>query len=181
MLINLAMLKRECKSPFIERIEQSLSTIVALQDNLKLFLKNIKSDKRKISLNKILQERIEYFRSLYPHLRFSLQAKENLTIFTQKDLFLRIIDNLLSNACKYNKKDGFVKISIEKNRIIIEDSGRGIKDSKRVFDRFYKESDRGIGIGLSIVKKLCEELDIKISLQSEPGVGTKVILDFTHT
>ncbi|SMC08445.1 sensor histidine kinase [Nitratiruptor tergarcus] len=181
MLINLSMLKRECKSPFISRIEQSLNTIVALQDNLKLFLKNIKPDKTKVSLNTLLKERVEYFRSLYPDLTFSLIAKEDLSLMTQKELFIRIIDNLLSNACKYNKKGGFVKIYIEKNRIIIEDNGRGIKNSQKVFDRFYKESDRGIGIGLSIVKKLCEELDIDITLQSKPGEGTKVYLDFTHT
>ena len=178
MMINLVMLKRECKSPFIDRIEQSLNTIVSLQENLKLFLKNIKSEKDKILCNDLIKDRIAYFKSLYPDLHFELIEKTKLQIMTQKELFTRIIDNILSNACKYNKKNGFVKIVIDKQHIIIEDSGKGIKNSKRVFDRFYKESDRGIGIGLSIVKKLCDELDIRIKIESEVDKGTKVHLFF---
>ncbi len=181
MVLNLEMLKKDCQSPFIKRIEQSIDTIVSLQENLKLFLKNIKSDAKKIDLAKLASERIEYFKSLYPTLKFDLEVKEPFTINAPQDLLVRIVDNILSNACKYNKKRGFVKVVVDGHKMIIEDSGRGIKESKRVFDRFYKESDRGIGIGLSIVKKLCEELDIKIDIESEIGKGTKVILKFPRT
>jgi len=179
--LNLEMLKKDCHSPFIKRIEQSIQTILSLQENLKLFLKNVKSKAEPIDLAKLVAERLDYFRSLYPSLQFELKVKEPLTINAPKDLLLRIIDNILSNACKYNKKRGFVKVTLESNKMIIEDSGKGIKESKKVFDRFYKESDRGIGIGLSIVKKLCDELDIKIDIQSELGKGTKVILKFPRT
>ena len=181
MVLNLEMLKKDCHSPFIKRIEQSIQTILSLQENLKLFLKNVKSKAEPIDLAKLVAERLDYFRSLYPSLQFELKVKEPLTINAPKDLLLRIIDNILSNACKYNKKRGFVKVTLESNKMIIEDSGKGIKESKKVFDRFYKESDRGIGIGLSIVKKLCDELDIKIDIQSELGKGTKVILKFPRT
>ena len=181
MVLNLEMLKKDCHSPFIKRIEQSIQTILSLQENLKLFLKNVKSKAEPIDLAKLTAERLDYFRSLYPSLQFELKVKEPLTINAPKDLLLRIIDNILSNACKYNKKRGFVKVTLESNKMIIEDSGKGIKESKKVFDRFYKESDRGIGIGLSIVKKLCDELDIKIDIQSELGKGTKVILKFPRT
>ena len=178
MVLNLTMLKKDCQSPFINRIEQSIETIVSLQENLKLFLKNVKSDAEPVDLAKLASQRIEYFKSLYPSLRFELEVKEPLTINAPKDLLVRILDNILSNACKYNKKRGFVKVVIDSNKMIIEDSGKGIKESKKVFDRFYKESDRGIGIGLSIVKKLCDELDIHIDIQSEVGKGTKVTLKF---
>ncbi len=180
MMINLVMLKKGCQSPFIDRIEQSLNTIVSLQENLKLFLKNIKTEKERVDCNKLIKERLSCFQSLYPELHFELIEKTKLSIETQKELFTRIIDNILSNACKYNKPKGFVKVIINYNHIVIEDSGKGIKNSKKVFDRFYKESDRGIGIGLSIVKKLCDELDIKITIESEEGKGTKVHLFFTH-
>ena len=180
MMINLVMLKKVCQSPFIDRIEQSLNTIVSLQENLKLFLKNIKSEKERVECNSLIKERLSCFEGLYPHLHFELIEKTKLSIYTQKELFTRIIDNILSNACKYNKANGFVKVIINHNHIIIEDSGKGIKNSKKVFDRFYKESDRGIGIGLSIVKKLCDELDIKIAIESEVDKGTKVHLFFNH-
>jgi len=181
MVLNIEMAKRECKSPFLDRISQSIETILALQENLRLFLKNIKSEPNKISLNQLVKDRLRYFSSLYPNLHFQLQERAKVTLYIQKDLLTRILDNLLSNAAKYNKRGGYVRAIVERNRLIIEDSGKGIKDRKRVFDRFYKESDRGIGIGLSIVKKLCDELDIKIDIESEVGKGTRVSLKFNGT
>ena len=181
MILNLEMLKKDCHSPFIKRIEQSIDTIVSLQENLKLFLKNVKSSAQVIDMAQLLSERIEYFKSLYPSLELTLEVKEPFTFQAPKDLLVRIIDNILSNACKYNKKRGFVKVVLDNHIIVIEDSGKGIKNKKKVFDRFYKESDRGIGIGLSIVKKLCDELNIHINIQSELGKGTKVILKFPRT
>ena len=83
-----------------------------------------------------------------------------------------MIDNILSNAFKYNKKNGSVDISYRNTVLEIKDTGKGIKNPKRVFDRFYKEQERGIGIGLHIVKKLCEELDVAITLSSKIEVGT---------
>jgi len=181
MIINLVMLKKGCDSPYIERIEQSLNTIVSLQDNLRHFLKNIKSDKSKVNLNALVKERIGCFKNLYPNLTFEVVEKAKVTLFTQQELLVRIIDNLISNACKYNKPNGKVEVTILKHKLIIADTGRGIKNKNRVFDRFYKESDRGIGIGLSIVKKLSEELDIQIELESKVGEGTKVTLHLPHS
>ena len=42
-----------------------------------------------------------------------------------------------------------------------------IKDTKKVFHRYYKENESGLGIGLSIVKQLCNNLDIKINIESK--------------
>ena len=97
---------------------------------------------------------------------------------TNRDALNRIVYNLLSNAGKYIKQNGKVFIRLENNQLIIKDTGKGIKDPKRVFERFYKEQERGIGIGLHIVKKLCDELGIDITLSSEVGVGTEFRLDF---
>ena len=56
---------------------------------------------------------------------------------------------------------------------------RSINNPKRIFDRFYKEQDRGIGIGLHIVKKLCDELGIKISVDSKLESSTTFSLDIS--
>ncbi len=180
MILNLELLKKECNSPLLLRLQKSIDTIVSLQDNLRIFLKNIKEGKQEVHCNKLLRDRVNYFKALYPKLHFKIIEKSDLILLTQKELLTRIFDNLLSNACKYNKKNGSITIIVERRKVIIEDTGKGIKNSKRVFDRFYKEHDRGIGIGLSIVKKLCEELDIKIDIESEIGKGTKVVLEFNE-
>jgi len=68
----------------------------------------------------------------------------------------------------------------QKNKTLnIIDSGKGIQNPKRIFERFYKEQERGIGIGLHIVKKLCDELDVKISVDSKLGSGTAFSLDLS--
>ncbi len=174
--LNVELLKKNCKSPYLDRITKSIDTIVSLQENLRLFLKNIKKESKQINVNSLVKSRVSFFKSLYPNLRYKVIDKSRLNISTQEELFTRIIDNIISNASKYNKRGGYVYVIVDKNKIVIEDSGRGIKNPKKVFDRFYKESDRGIGIGLSIVKKLCDELDIKIDIESEPQKGTRVIL-----
>ena len=91
----------------------------------------------------------------------------------------RIIDNILTNACKYNKKKGSVYIIIENKKLIIEDTGIGIKNINNIFQRYYKENDRGLGIGLNIVKQLCDILNVDINIKSELDKGTKVTLVFS--
>nr|WP_228135529.1 ATP-binding protein [Halarcobacter anaerophilus] len=97
---------------------------------------------------------------------------------SNKNALERIFDNLLTNACKYNKKKGEVRIFAKDNKVFIEDTGVGIKSVNRVFERYYKENDRGLGIGMNIVKKLCESLNIEIKIKSKVGEGTKVELAF---
>lgn len=90
------------------------------------------------------------------------------------------MDNILINASKYNSPIGEVIVSIRGDTIEIRDSGKGIKDIDKVFQRYYKEQKRGIGLGLHIVLKLCNELNITIELESEVDIGTVVILDLKH-
>ena len=83
-------------------------------------------------------------------------AKLSVLIVTNSDAMNRIVDNIINNACKYNKKNGSVWISIhpQNHTLHIEDNGKGIESPEKVFNRFYKEHERGLGIGLHIVKKL---------------------------
>jgi signal transduction histidine kinase len=82
-------------------------------------------------------------------------------IKSDKNAITRIIYNLLSNACKYNTSDGFIEVILDDKILSIKNSSYGIKNPDKIFDRFYKESDRGMGIGLHIVDKLCSEIGIK--------------------
>ena len=116
----------------------------------------------------------------YINLRYSIKIESDIYIKSNKKGLTRIIDNLLSNASKYNIDNGTVDITYQRDKKIltISDSGIGIKNPSKVFDRFYKEHDRGVGIGLHIVQKLCNELNINISIESRVGVGTTIFLKF---
>jgi len=177
MLINLKLFKREIgDNPKIQRLENNIQSILSLQDNLQIFLKGIPKQLDKFSLKTLVKSRVQYFQVLYPDIQYTISIP-TLNIETNKDAFTRILDNLLSNAGKYNIANGKVNIELEGNNLYIEDTGKGIKKPTKVFDRYYKEQDRGIGIGLHIVKKLCDELLIQISIESKENKGTKINLN----
>lgn len=121
---------------------------------------------------------------------FTNKSKEPLYVHSnEKSLFI-ILTNLIQNALKYSKADMEVYITLwkENNSAILEvkDQGIGIeKESQsKVFNPFFRENSnelgkiQGSGLGLSIVKKLCDKLDIEIFLNSQKGHGTSVRLVF---
>jgi len=169
--LNLSVLKRKIQNRNIERIEGGVETILNLQNNLKEYLEDDIKKSEKFELKEIVEQRVNYMQDLYPHITFLTDIDEKI-LYCYKDGFVRIIDNILSNACKYNKKDGSVTIKLKNKTLEISDTGSGIKNPKKIFNRFYKETSRGLGIGLHIVKKLSKKMHIPISVNSELGIGT---------
>ena len=179
MRINFKMLKKEIGvNQKIQRIENNIETILTLQNNLQIFLKGLHNQADRFDLQQVMINRISYFETLYRDIEYNSELDSSFVI-TNKDAFIRIIDNLLSNAGKYNKANGSVKIYMVQNKLIIEDTGVGIKNPSKIFSRYYKEQDRGIGIGLHIVKKLCDELRLSIKVKSKENEGTKMIVDLS--
>lgn len=178
--LNTSMLKDEHGSTAkINRIENAVQNILNLQSNLRSYLDNSATQKEIMDLSSFIKNRVLMIDKNYRGIEFHVDI-ENIYINTNKDAFTRIVDNLVSNAAKYNKSQGKVTISYKKHFLYIEDTGKGIQNPKKVFERFYKEQDRGIGIGLHIVKKLCDEMNITISIESKVKVGTTVILDLKN-
>ena len=179
MMINLKLFKREIgENQKIQRLENNIQSILSLQDNLRIFLKGVPAQSEKFSLKELLQNRVHYFEVLYPDVTYKIDIDKTM-LETNMDAFTRIVDNLLSNAGKYNIANGAVDIVLKGSNLMIHDTGKGIENPSKVFDRYYKEQDRGIGIGLHIVKKLCDELTIPINIQSKKDAGTMIGLNLT--
>ncbi len=179
MMINLKLFKREIgDNQKIQRLENNIQSILSLQDNLRIFLKGVPAQSEKFSLKELLQDRVHYFEVLYPDVTYKIDI-DKMMLETNIDAFTRIVDNLLSNAGKYNIANGTVDIVFKGSSLTIHDTGKGIENPSKVFDRYYKEQDRGIGIGLHIVKKLCDELMIPINIQSKKDAGTVIGLNLT--
>jgi len=180
MRINLKLFKREIgENSKIDRLENNMETILALQHNLQIFLKGVPTQSETFSLDALVENRAAYFRILYSDIAYRVNLPE-LTLHTNRDALTRILDNLLSNAGKYNKPKGSVSISYKDNLLAIIDTGKGIKHPSKVFHRYYKEQDRGIGIGMHIVKKLCEELEIELHISSKVDHGTTITLNIEN-
>ena len=111
------------------------------------------------------------------------------SVSTDSLLLERVVRNLLNNAVRYTD-NGFIKVASNATtvsgeqhlQIIIQDSGQGISDEEqtRIFDEFYQvgghSTASGLGLGLSIVKRLTELLGVQISISSTPGDGTSFTL-----
>lgn len=178
--LNIYMLKKEFKNnKKVDRINESLNIILNLQQNLKSFIENNNNQIETFNIKELIDEKIKFYKTNYPSILIKNKIKK-LEIKTNKTAFERIIDNIISNSFKYNKQNGKISLKIENNNLIIYDTGKGIKNPKKIFDRFYKENERGIGIGMNIVKKLSDELNIKIEIESELGKWTEIKLNLNE-
>ena len=176
--LNVSRLKvPQSETKKVERIEHSIQAIVSLGNNLRSYLDGHELQKESIELSSLLQDRLSIVERLYPDITFHLE-KSSLVVHANRDALIRIFDNLLSNAAKYNNPQGSVWIDISSTTVVIRDNGKGIKNTAKIFDRFYKEHDRGLGIGLHIVKKLCDAMNITIHVQSIFGEGSLFTLNF---
>jgi signal transduction histidine kinase len=101
----------------------------------------------------------------------------------------RILENLIGNAVDSlaGRKDGMVTVSTEgtagnpnRVRITVTDTGPGMtrEQLERAFDDFYTTKAGGTGLGLSIVRRLVMDLDGVLRIETEPGAGTRVVLEF---
>lgn len=176
--LNVSRLKvPQSETKKVERIEHSIQAIVSLGNNLRSYLDGHELQQESIELSSLLQDRLSIVERLYPDITFHLE-KSSLVVHANRDALIRIFDNLLSNAAKYNNPQGSVWIDISSTTVVIRDNGKGIKNTAKIFHRFYKEHDRGLGIGLHIVKKLCDTMNITIHVQSIFGEGSLFALNF---
>ena len=100
----------------------------------------------------------------------------------------RVLENLVSNAIdSLESRAGEVAVSTEvvdsdtgrRVRIVVADTGGGMSGEQRekIFDDFYTTKDGGTGLGLSIVRRLVMDLDGTIEVESEPGRGSRFVVE----
>ncbi|MCM1991454.1 sensor histidine kinase [Oceanirhabdus seepicola] len=141
-----------------------------------------------IDLDKLIKKIVRKNSYLFIDKNISLELQDlNYEITTDSKWLGYMIEQLINNSCKYTQENGNVKIYAEDDQnyiqLKIRDNGVGIpiKSLDRVFDKGYT-GDSGInvtkatGMGLYIVKKMCNKLNYKISVESEAGDFTEFTL-----
>ena len=170
----------------INRIEIGAKTISNIYDDLTYLLLHNKiiSHNEDVMLNMLMLERIEYFATLAHTKKIEIQTELNTNVTLHVDVkkLSKLIDNLLSNAIKYNKIGGTISVHLDTKHISIKDSGRGIeqKQINAMLERYsrFDKSVGGFGIGLSIVKMICDEYRFEINIHSKVGEFTEVCILF---
>lgn len=170
----------------IQRIRLSAKRISEIYEDLTyVFLQN-KQNKNTleiVDLKNLIIEQLEYFTPLASKKSIDIKLQlEQFEYKINKDDFIRLFNNLISNAIKYNKIAGTIEITLKNNELIIKDTGIGIsKDKlKDIYKRYYRATNEqgGFGIGLSIVNQICNNYNIKIEVNSQLKQGTTFTLKF---
>ncbi|MBD3810078.1 MAG: HAMP domain-containing histidine kinase [Sulfuricurvum sp.] len=179
--INAGMINGEKCKPLC-RIESSIKTLEGLYLNLESYLKtgeHLKMERHDIAL--LINAQRDVYTSLYPKVEFRYGLTP-LYLNIDKISLVRIIDNLVANAVKYSGRSPLVIIQNDSRSLYISDNGKGIVQPDKIFDRHYRESAyvTGYGLGLNIVKKLADQMNIQIEILSTTEQGTTFKLDLSN-
>ena len=172
---NLQILRDSPKMDY-ELVESSLDTIDAMNESISGLLEladlKIPEKNKKTNIVPIVESEIFRAKNIKNVTIENNLTKDFYVSASEKHLSI-LIRNLLENAIKYNKENGRVMISSEKNIFTIRDTGIGMAkdDIDRIFDRFYRinqnSSITGSGIGMTLVDKILKLYDWDIKIQSQ--------------
>jgi two-component system, OmpR family, sensor kinase len=166
----------------INRIEIGAKTISNIYEDLTFVTLNnqIISNNENINLSEVLKQRVDFFSSLatIKKIKFNLKIKDEIFLVCDMKKISKLIDNLISNAIKYNKIAGSITVFLDETGFSIEDTGKGISKENIdiLFERYtrFDKSVGGFGIGLNIVSLIAKEYDLKIEVESQIDIRTKV-------
>jgi len=185
--INTQMLSKTIKDEKsvkrLNRIKKATQDLLHLYNQMEYDIKTQidRIEYQEFYLNETVQLCVQKFQDIKNNITITIDI-DRITLSTDKNGFVKVIDNLISNAIKYNVDDGFINIKLNQNNLVFHNSGKSIdtKNLFMVFDKYYQEdsSKNGFGLGLNIVKDFCDKnkIDIKIDSTSE---GTKITLNLS--
>ncbi|QDM00346.1 sensor histidine kinase [Aliarcobacter butzleri] len=169
----------------IERIRYSANRLSEIYKDLTyIFLENIEVKvSEELELSKIIKEQIDSFEPIFSRKKLKIKIELEDTLYKMnKDDFIRLFNNLFSNAIKYNKINGDIEVILKDKKLSIKDSGIGIDKNKikDIFKRYYRATNQsgGFGLGLNIVNMICQTYKIKIEVESIENQGTTFTIYF---
>ncbi len=188
MQLNIESLVDKYHDKRLFRSLAALSTLATLYDDLEYLIKNktITYSTEEVCFSTFLQERLAYFDALASSKEITLLStiEPSLHVNINRIELQRIVDNNITNAIKYSHPKSSIEVFLSErlHEILfrVKDAGIGIKEVDKVFERHYRGDifKGGFGIGLSIVKSICEKYGIKIEVNSKEGVGSEFIYRF---
>ena len=111
---------------------------------------------------------------------------KGVTLSADAPMLRQIVANIVGNAIKFNKKGGVVAVTLTKDALFVHDNGPGIAPEAlpKIFDRFYRadaartRASDGLGLGLSLTKRIVDLHGWSIKAESSPGKGTLFTVKF---
>ncbi|MBN2826061.1 MAG: HAMP domain-containing histidine kinase [Campylobacterales bacterium] len=172
------------KSKELSKIEAATKNIFSIYDDLSYLVKKdqIEYPKKVLDIEHFLSSRIDFFSLVATmnslEFNYTYPKDEKLFIYFNKTKLQRVVDNTLTNAIKYTLPHNPIHITLSivgsQIELAVGSHSKEIEDTQRIFDAFYREekSQEGFGIGLRLVKTICDEEDVSIAIDSSQEMTT---------
>jgi len=179
---------REALSDCLEESDQVLQMLNMLMDISEVEVGSLKLDRREVNVFSLLNDVCELYSGVAEEKNITVQVEcpGDIFVYGDRNRVLQVMANLLDNAIKYTPASGKVDLAANKSgdEIIIEvkDSGMGIapEDLPKIWDRLYRadksRTQRGLGLGLSLVKAVVQAHNGNIDVFSEPTLGSRFVI-----
>ncbi len=167
----------EGRNRYLAKIEAAVKNIFSIYDDLSYLVKKdqIEYPKKAIDLGEYIGTRLEFFDEVahFSNLSFKF-SKPDFTAWIQfnETKLQRVIDNNLTNAIKYTKSGEIIHVGIsctvDACLFWVESRSQKIHDAQKIFEAYYRERKKtdGFGLGLSLVKSICDEEGVTIAIES---------------
>ncbi|HEX5709855.1 MAG TPA: ATP-binding protein [Sulfuricurvum sp.] len=167
----------EGRNRYLAKIEAAVKNIFSIYDDLSYLVKKdqIEYPKKAMDLGEYVEQRLEFFDEVahFSNLSFEYtKAEFPAWIHFNETKLQRVIDNNLTNAIKYTKNGEIIHVGIrctvDACWFWVESKSQKIQDVDKIFEAYYRERKKtdGFGLGLSLVKSICEEEGVEIDIDS---------------
>ena len=180
-------LDTESRRSILATVERELETLKRFMDDLRNVVKPKPVERFTMDINTSVAEVVDPMRSEGDRVKVALEAayaKEPLLIEGDRFALGRVFRNLITNAIQATQPGGRVVVRTarvgDQVEISVTDTGSGIAPDRlaQIFEDFVTTKRRGLGLGLAISKRIVEQLDGTITVESELGRGTAFTLRF---
>lgn len=167
----------EGRNRYLAKIEAAVKNIFSIYDDLSYLVKKdqIEYPRKAIDLGEYIGTRLEFFDEVahFSNLSFEF-SKPDFPAWVQfnETKLQRVIDNNLTNAIKYTKSGEIIHVGIscavDACLFWVESRSQKIHDAQKIFQAYYRERKKtdGFGLGLSLVKSICDEEGVTIAIES---------------
>lgn len=137
-----------------------------------------------VNVNAVVKQQLNAIERLFPdkNIETHLHSNVQLQMRVSERLLVICLNNIIFNAFNYTEQ-GSIQVFVGRSFIRVSDTGIGMdeKSLQRIFEPFYRanreqEQVKGFGLGMAIVKRICDQMDWRISIDSQPEKGTQIQL-----
>jgi signal transduction histidine kinase len=175
---------REALMHVLEETERLSAMLTTLMDISEAETGTMRLERSRVRLADVVREAVDLYADLAEDkgILLSVRVGDDLELTADRTRLRQVIANLLDNAMKYTGRGGRVDVeasaSAAEVTLIVRDTGAGIEpeDLPRIWDRLYRadasRSERGLGLGLSLVRAIVEGHGGRVAVASTPGQGS---------